>query len=113
VVTSIPRRVFSCAPLADRKYVGFFKRVRDTAFSPPRLQDRIYSPLVFARPGRKRAIVGVLEARRGLIALACPRFSAPSPRHRDSPQRQQHQGREPLIDGEEASTTKHVVYARV
>jgi len=33
----------SCAAVGDRKYVGFFKRVRDTEFA--RRDSRIYSPL--------------------------------------------------------------------
>jgi uncharacterized protein DUF3995 len=41
--TAILAAVFIVRALGDRKYVGFFKRVRDTQFA--RLDSRIYSPV--------------------------------------------------------------------
>jgi len=43
VGTSILAAVFIVRAVGDRKYVGFFKRVRDTEFA--RRDSRIYSPL--------------------------------------------------------------------
>jgi hypothetical protein len=41
--TAVLAAVFTVRAIGDRKYVGFFKQVRDTGFA--RLDSRIYSPL--------------------------------------------------------------------
>ena len=41
--TAVLAAVFTVRAIGDRKYVGFFKQVRDTEFA--RLDSRIYSPL--------------------------------------------------------------------